>query len=735
MTKTHKIILGGIVALLVLSAIAWKMVAPRVLAGVQELLLKQVNASINGRLEIGSLDFSVLGSAVLYQVALFDKSGKQIATGAEISVSYQFDDLLSGRLGIDSVKSITIEKVSLLLGIDKNGRWSLQELVKPQAEQPSVFRGEIILKDAAVTVTTPEWKREFSGLSGELDYAKAPTVAIDLKGKMGKSMITAQGTWTADVKTQLAITIDSLELLEAQALLPAASANPRFLAGQVKEVKGTMVQDKSAIQMSGEGVLSGLAMNLQGKALNDGNAKLKLQGKIVTLSDGAVLLDGNKLSVSGSLDFAPVSPGLALQISAAGIDIASLAGSKASIAGTISFQAEVSGSLAKTVAKGTFKLPSGQLDANPISDGAGSFSFAGDVLTIQSATAKALGGSLALAGTLSPQTSRYNLKVTGQNVDGAILTNKGVVGRMGFEATVSGEASPDSMTAKGTFSIPAGKISDYDIGNASGGFRKQGNRLDLSNVGVTLSGQRLTVGGSVTLAAGGGVPQLNLTIASGGLNASVFNPNSALKGAIAFQATVTGTPDENQARGNFQIASGALGELAFSAASGGFSYVDGLLTLSGGRAQCLGGSITLSGTVTPKTMAYRQQVNGTNIDAAQLTDHDVQGRADFVATINGVGDWDKANGDGNFKMNSGSVKGISFNGLSGNFSKRGRQTEFTNLKFNMLGGLAAGTGATEGEYIRLIITPNATANTALSILTGRTLQPQDLRIRFRGPNG
>ena len=86
-------------------------------------------------------------------------------------------------------------------------------------------------------------------------------------------------------------------------------------------------------------------------------------------------------------------------------------------------------------------------------------------------------------------------------------------------------------------------------------------------------------------------------------------------------------------------------------------------------------------------------------------------------------------------MSSGNVKGIPFNGLTGNFSKRGRQTEFRNLKFNMLGGLASGTGETEGEYVRLIITPNTAANTILNVLTGKTLQPQDLRIRFRGPNG
>ena len=735
MKKSHKMILAGLSALLVITGIAWKLAAPRVLAGVQDLLLKQVNSSINGRLEIGSLDFSVLGSAVLKQVVLYDKAGSRIASGGQINVSYQFDDLLGGRFGLDSVKKISIEKADLKLAIDKNGRWSLQELVKPQKEQPAVFRGIIAVQEVTVEVTTPEWTRQFTGLAGELDYEKPPAVSVDLKGKLGKSSLTAIGVWTAEVKTQLAITIDAIELAEVQSLLPSAAGNPKFLAGSLKDVKGNLVQDKSGISTNGEAVLSGLAMNLQGKALKEGNANLKLQGKSMTLSNGSAQLDGNKLTVNGTIDFATASPGLALQLAAAGIDIASLAGSKASVSGLLSFQADVTGTLAKTLARGVFKLPAGQLDANPLTDGEGSFSYAGEVLTIQNATLKALGGALAISGTMEPQTSRYNLKVSGQNVDGAILTNQGVNGRMSFEATVSGAADASTMTASGVFALPSAKISDYDISNATGSFRKQGNRLDLSNVGVTLSGQRLSVGGSVTLATGGGSPQLNLTISSGGLNANVFNPNSALKGSIAFQATVTGTPQKNQARGNFQIGSGALGELAFSAASGGFSYIDGVLTLSGGRAQCLGGSLALSGTVVPKTMEYRQQVNGTNIDAAQLTDKDVQGRADFAATISGTGDWDKANGDGNFKMNSGSVKGISFNGLTGNFSKRGRQTEFTNLKFNMLGGLASGTGATEGEYVRLIITPNAVANTALSILTGKTLQPQDLRIRFRGPNG
>ena len=279
MKKKHKIILAGLATLLVLAGIAWKLAAPRVLAGVQDLLLKQVNSSINGRLEIGSLDFSVLGSAVLKQVVLYDKAGSRIASGGQINVSYQFDDLLGGRFGLDSVKKISIEKADLKLAIDKNGRWSLQELVKPQKEQPAVFRGIIAVQEVTVEVTTPEWTRQFTGLAGELDYEKPPAVSVDLKGKLGKSSLTAIGVWTAEVKTQLAITIDAIELADVQSLLPSAAGNPKFLAGSLKDVKGNLIQDKSGISTNGEAVLSGLAMNLQGKALKEGNANLKLQGK------------------------------------------------------------------------------------------------------------------------------------------------------------------------------------------------------------------------------------------------------------------------------------------------------------------------------------------------------------------------------------------------------------------------------------------------------------------------
>ena len=65
MTKTQKMILGSLLAAVLAAGLAWKAVAPRVLAGVQGMLLSQVNSSINGRIEMETVDFSVFGAAIL----------------------------------------------------------------------------------------------------------------------------------------------------------------------------------------------------------------------------------------------------------------------------------------------------------------------------------------------------------------------------------------------------------------------------------------------------------------------------------------------------------------------------------------------------------------------------------------------------------------------------------------------------------------------------------------------
>lgn len=97
--KIHiKMILAGLSALLITESLeaggaAW-----------QVYRTAEAGQFINGRLEIGSLDFFSIGVGRIETVR-YDKAGTGIASGGQINVSYQFDDLLGGRFILIAEKS------------------------------------------------------------------------------------------------------------------------------------------------------------------------------------------------------------------------------------------------------------------------------------------------------------------------------------------------------------------------------------------------------------------------------------------------------------------------------------------------------------------------------------------------------------------------------------------------------------------------------------------------------
>ena len=181
--------------------------------------------------------------------------------------------------------------------------------------------------------------------------------------------------------------------------------------------------------------------------------------------------------------------------------------------------------------------------------------------------------------------------------------------------------------------------------------------------------------------SGGG----NVAITLDGVEPTSFGPNIPMKGAVTSTFALAGTTDKPTATGSFKVPGGALGTLAFSNAVGDFSFADESLTLSNTTFNALGGSISASGPVSPYTRRYTQKVAGNNIDSAQLSDKDIQGRLNFTADVRGQGPWEGANADGTFNMGSGTISGISFDALTGNFSKRGSQTRYYNLRATIAG--------------------------------------------------
>ena len=177
----------------------------------------------------------------------------------------------------------------------------------------------------------------------------------------------------------------------------------------------------------------------------------------------------------------------------------------------------------------------------------------------------------------------------------------------------------------------------------------------------------------------------SIAIKSDSADLSSFLPSVPLKGPMALDATASGSNDKPTAKGTFKIPSGTLGSMSFANATGEFTYQDSALNLANTKAAALGGTILTAGPIYPSPLRYVQKVTGQNIDSTQLSDKDVQGRVDFQADVRGQGSWDEANADGSFSMGSGSVSGISFSSLTGNFTKRGAQMHFYNIRAQIAG--------------------------------------------------
>lgn len=191
---------------------------------------------------------------------------------------------------------------------------------------------------------------------------------------------------------------------------------------------------------------------------------------------------------------------------------------------------------------------------------------------------------------------------------------------------------------------------------------------------------RLLAKGSWNMNQGG-----KIAVSAESVNPATFSANIPLAGTVSAAFNLTGTTEKPAANGSFHIPSGTLGTLAFSDAAGEFSFSDGNLTLAATKLNALGGVIHTSGPVSLDTLHFSQAMSGQNLDSAQLSEKDIQGRLQFSANVAGQESWDGANADGEFSMGPGAISGIAFDALQGNFSKRGNSTRYYNIRATIAG--------------------------------------------------
>ena len=354
-------------------------------------------------------------------------------------------------------------------------------------------------------------------------------------------------------------------------------------------------------------------------------------------------------------------------------------------------------SLTDTVKQKLIQTASTSLNGS-LSVGAVDFSASGSLTAKQVELKDKTGALVASVNTLSIDYDLSDLfgrrldieRVRSVTLDGLVLNLDQNKQKQWNATTVLKNSSPPPATPDGTF---RGKVF---ASNAAISVTTPDSRYQFKNVAGTLDFAKYpeigldlkTKEGASLLAAkgawnfsGGG----NIMITAEGVDPAAYAPSIRIKGPTSFQATLTGTTANPSAKGSFKIPAGTLGDMSFSNASGDFSFANSTLSLANTQLNAFGGSIQTQGPVHPDTLRYVQNVSGQNLDSSMLSDKDIQGRLAFSADVQGQGPWEGANADGTFEMGAGSVSGIAFDALSGNFAKRGATTRYFNLTAKIAG--------------------------------------------------
>lgn len=130
---------------------------------VRHAIEERLGERVNGKVEVGSVDYTLFGEVKAGDIHVKDEAGGEAAALASIAVSPSWSDLIGGRIVLDRV-AVTGARVHIVK--DADGGSNLQRLIKPRPEDPNKkpFDRRIEVKalsigDVSVDIVQPDGTR------------------------------------------------------------------------------------------------------------------------------------------------------------------------------------------------------------------------------------------------------------------------------------------------------------------------------------------------------------------------------------------------------------------------------------------------------------------------------------------------------------------------------------------------------------------------------------------------
>ena len=468
-SSKNRIIMGGALAVLVAIALIIKLGGGAAAKLAEQMLATQnvvsgtvtyekVTAGFAGDVEIRNLTWKAPNGDVKMEMPL-----------ATASVNF-FDALRQGG-GIGSVSNIVFNRPKFygvyeegqgldLLNLLKLAGQDSKEVLGKNNEpvKPTGFRGLIEVKDGAVELISNGKKVKLDKLNSQMAFKQYPLLRASATASKGSCDLVLNMVYENGA-AQVTGEAKSAEVADVMAMYPDLK-HITVTAGKVPTVKVDASKDKGGWHIRLDGKPRNMAGEFFGMHFSEGEGNFTADRDEALLRDIRANVNGMPVVVNGKIKSGrgtPLPPVFDLAFSADQFKTQALSKGLYLDDGAVNISGKVTGNAVEPKLEGTFT--SNYLYAAPLklTGLQGQFVWDAGKLVLKNTGAMGAGEKIAVNGFLSLAGGEYDLSVSGQNLDAALLTDNRVTGVLWMKAQVTGKDRADSAVGSGQFAMQKGR--------------------------------------------------------------------------------------------------------------------------------------------------------------------------------------------------------------------------------------------------------------------------------------
>ncbi|MEN6565489.1 MAG: translocation/assembly module TamB domain-containing protein [Veillonellales bacterium] len=669
--RKKAIVLGVTVLFLLIAAGAfWHSRSRSVMADVRSVVETGLSQSLGGSILLGSMELTAWNELTIHQVTLYDKQGNLAASGDQIHIAYSLWGIFQGKAAVSLIQKVIIEQPELFLKQRPDGSWNIEDIIQQQ-EGEARFTGEVVLKNGRLSVDSLRGFRQLEGINGSLDFAANPAIDLQLAAAYQGTDISVAGALSDSNNLSLTLKAERLSLVDLQEFCQA-ELPLRLVEGDAKKINLTIRRQDGDFHFAGEAGLDHAGFDVDAVPVRAAQGLMTFTDNRVYLFQTAEIYD-QPVNVRGWIAVDTGEPVFKLAVSSSGFDPGAI-DPALPLQGPVSFNADVSGTIADPLVTGEFQLKQGTMAGYGATDVSVRLKFADQNLTLQEFHGNVWGGRVEGAGTVNLTQRSYRLTARGQHLDSQYASQwvPGLSAYGDIQIAAAGSLDGiDGMIVYGTAALQAGTYSGIPFASIDTGFYRSGEQIGIDYANIVLEGGLLTAGGRIDNGS------LNLNIRGRSLPLSLAArqiDGLPLDGTADFSGTLTGTVDSPSLAAAFTAVNGQAFYQPFAQARGNVQIrpdqviLDNIELVSGPASHRIQGKVGLTGRRDIDLTVISHQARGEDLIRLLSPGERFTGNIDNEMVLSGS--LDNFDATGKITLTDGSFRGYLLAKAGGTYSRQ-----------------------------------------------------------------